>query len=203
MKPQVKVDPEMRGETNVVTGLCRIAFAHLLEAGETLNEGEFKYSCVLLFEPSDPTLPLLRKAAAAAAKRKWTDKLPQLQSSLRNPIRDGNEKEYQGFAGHVYVSCSAKNRPGVVDAALKKITSDSPDADGIYSGCWVRADINAFAYEQKGNRGVSFGLNNVQKLGDDEPFSGRKSADQVFAPVALSGVPAAAADDDEAARLFG
>jgi Protein of unknown function (DUF2815) len=49
---------------------------------------------------------------------------------------------------------------------------------------------------QSGNRGVSFGLNNVQLLRDDESLGGnRRSADTEFEPVALSGTASDAFSD--------
>lgn len=56
----------------------------------------------------------------------------------------------------------------------------------LYSGCYGRADINFFAYNAAGKKGVGCGLNNLQKLEDGEALSGRKSAQEVFgaAPVA-------------------
>lgn len=196
-KPDIKAEPALIGETGIITGAVRIAFSHVLEAAETLN-GDMKFSCVLLFDPADPTIALMKKAAGAAAKKKWPEKMP---ANLRSPFRDGNEKEYQGFGDKVFVSCSAKNKPGVVDQGLKAITSDEPGPGGIYSGAWVRADINAFAYDTKGNQGVSFGLNNIQKLGDDEAFSGRQAPERVFTAVAGDAFTGKVADAGDA--IFG
>jgi hypothetical protein len=191
-KPNIPgIVPTLRGETSVLTGMARLAFANVLKPAENLN-GELKYSCVLLFAPDDPTIPLLKKAAGNAIKAKWGDKVP---SSLRNPVRDGNEKEWAGFPGHLYISPTSATRPGIVDQRAKPV--DSPET--IYSGCWVRADVNAFAYDNKGNKGASFGLNNLQVLGDDDAFTGRQKAESVFAPVVDVGSPFAEneqAEDD-------
>jgi hypothetical protein len=58
------------------------------------------------------------------------------------------------------------------------------DETEVYSGAWYRAQVRAFAYENAGNKGVSFGLQNVQKLRDDDPLgSGRIPASKAFEPV--------------------
>ena len=46
------------------------------------------------------------------------------------------------------------------------------EPEEIYSGCYVRASINAYAFNIQGNSGVSFGLNNIQKVRDGEPLGG-------------------------------
>ena len=46
--------------------------------------------------------------------------------------------------------------------------------------------INAFAYDQKGNRGISFGLGNIQKVKDDKPFGNRTKPQDDFAAIATS-----------------
>jgi hypothetical protein len=44
----------------------------------------------------------------------------------------------------------------------------------------VRASLRAFAYDTNGNKGVSFGLNNIQKLGEGQRLDGRKAATDEF-----------------------
>lgn len=68
------------------------------------------------------------------------------------------------------------HKPGVVDASLAPITDESE----IYSGMWGRVSMTAFIYDYKGTKGVSFGLNNVMKTRDDEPFGGASSAASDF-----------------------
>jgi hypothetical protein len=40
--------------------------------------------------------------------------------------------------------------------------------------------MNAYAYDVSGNRGVSFGLGNVQKVADGEALSSRTTAEDDF-----------------------
>jgi hypothetical protein len=185
-KPQVNVKPAAIGKTGVLTGICRLAYQALLEPRAGTNDDGTpqapKYTAVLLFEKNDETLPLLKAAMKNAANDFFGEgKVP---AGLRNPLRDGDEKasEYAFYKDRIFISASRKasqGAPGIVNQANQPIT----DQDDIYSGCWVRADINCFGYNQKGNKGVSFGLNNVQKLGDDERFGGKRPATQVFSPV--------------------
>lgn len=191
-KPQVSVAPARKG-TNIITGCVRLAYQTVMEpkVSDISDDKTPKYTAVLLFEPSDPTIPLMKAAMKEAATDFFgAEKIP---AGLRSPIRDGKEKagDYPFYEGMLFVSTTSKNKPGVVDQRNKAVT----DVDDIYSGCWVRAEINCFAYDKKGNKGVSFGLNNVQKLGDDEHFGGRRPAEQVFTPVVDAGNPFDKADD--------
>ena len=40
--------------------------------------------------------------------------------------------------------------------------------------------MNVFTYEVQGSKGVTFGLQNIQFLRDDEPFTGRTSGEDDF-----------------------
>ena len=198
-KPNVNVAPQRKG-TNIITGCLRLAYNSVLEpkVSDISDDKTPKYPAVLLIEPNDPVLKLMNEAMVEAATEFFGEgKIPK---GLRSPIRDGAEKEaeFPFYAGHKFVNVSTKNKPGVVDQRNKAIT----DPDEIYSGCWVRVEINCFAYDRKGNRGVSFGLNNMQKLGDDERFGGRRPAEQVFAPVVDTSAAFGDKGDDAASSMF-
>jgi hypothetical protein len=83
---------------------------------------------------------------------------------------------WDGFAGHIFARASSLYAPGVVDRQRQPIIT----ADGFYSGCHARATVNAFTYDTMGNQGVSFGLQNLQFVKDDEPFTGRSAPEEDF-----------------------
>lgn len=171
-------------ETNVVTPKARLAFPALFEP-RGFNGAQPKFSCVLVFDKAaqeTAEYQNMKKAAGAAAKAKFGDKPPK---SMRSPFRPGSDKE--GTAGFdddcVFITVSTKKQPKVVDR--KKVDGKFPvitDEDRLYPGCFVRASINAFAYDNSGNKGVSFGLNNVQFIDDGERIAtgGGRSADNDF-----------------------
>ena len=57
------------------------------------------------------------------------------------------------------------------------------DSTQLYSGVWARVSINAFAFNTQGNKGVSFGLNHVQKVRDGDYLGGRSKAEDDFEPL--------------------
>lgn len=165
--------------TKVVTGKVRFSYLHVWEPRAAVDGQEPKFSVCLLIPKSDvATIGRIEAACEAAIKAKWPAKRPP---NLRMPLRDGDaEDKGPEFAGHWFVNVSSKRKPGVVDAALNPII----DPAELYSGCYGRASINAFAYDQAGNRGVSFGLLNLQKLADGEPLGGRSRPEDDFADTA-------------------
>ena len=101
---------------------------------------------------------------------------------FRSPFRNvDDEEEKQGMEGYeegmVFMSASSTRRPGVVGPDAKTRIEAAED---IYPGCYCRATVVAFAYDVKGNKGVSFGLNNVQKVREGEPLGSFSRAEDDF-----------------------
>jgi hypothetical protein len=170
---------------NLLTPEFRAAFISIFRATASKNPdgttGKAKYSIRAMFPPkSDMTA--LKAQAQAAAVTKWGDKLPK---ALRSPFRTNEELEnpVEGLGDDwivVTFSANEDRRPGLVDAQCQDIINE----EDVYSGAWYRAQVRAFAYENAGNKGVSFGLQNVQKLRDDDTLGGgRTPANKAFEPV--------------------
>ena len=187
----------------ILTPHFRAAFISLFRATSMKqadgSDGQPKFSIRACFPPT-ADLTQLKKEAEQAAKDKFGDKIPK---TLRSPFRTNEELENPivGIGDDwIIMSFSANEdrRPGIVDSKLQDIIDDSD----VYSGAWYRAQVRAFAYENAGNKGVSFGLQNVQKLRDDDPLgNGRIPASKAFEPV---DVPAAAGGGAKTATsIFG
>lgn len=167
----------------VVTGECRLSYANLFEPRAANENADPKYSVVLLIPKSDTkTIEKIRAAQKTALeenKHKFGGKIPK---AWTDTLHDGDEEadleRNPEYAGHWYISVSANvnYKPGVVDRDVNPIL----DPSEVYSGCYARASINAFAFNTQGNKGVSFGLRNVQKLRDGEPFGGVTRAEDDF-----------------------
>lgn len=174
--------------TVVVTPKARMAFPELLEAKKDLSGREI-YSVTLLF-PKDSDLAELKAACEEAALKKWPKKETWKNMNLRWPFSDGSTKgktdsdgnfrPYKGYENAVVLNVKrpAKNGAPVVVQANPHISVTEPAE--IYGGRWCRAQIAAFAYDQAGNRGVSFGLNMVQLLEHDEPLGANNNPASIF-----------------------
>ena len=174
----------------------RVSFASVFEARSFEDKGDKKFELTALF-PKTTDLSALKTLARTAAVDKWGDKMP---GDLRSPFRDGSEKpDLEGYADHIFVKMTTKQRPGVVDQGVQPIIEPSD----FYSGCYARASVTAYAYGGPGTKyrpGVAFGLQNVQKLRDGDPFSGRSNPEEDFEPVATDvtggGTDATSSDED-------
>jgi hypothetical protein len=169
--------------TKVVTPEARLSFPDLFVARPPMegSPGEPKFGCTLLFPKEGCDLAPLKALVKEAIAAKWGATPPK---GLKLPFRDGDEKDLDGYAGMIYIRATGKTKPGVVDSSVQPIL----DPEEIYAGCYVRASLNAYAYEKAGNRGVSFGLNNIQKTREGERFGGAKAKpEDDFQAVATSG----------------
>lgn len=172
--------------TKVITGTVRLSYAHLFEPFSFNEDQEPKFSVVLLIPKKDKTTLKKIKAAQQAALEmgkasKFNGKIP---ANWSNTLRDGDEEkdleDNPEFAGHYFMTVSAKTRPGIVDRDIQPIL----DSTEVYSGCYARASINAFPYSVSGNKGVSFGLNHIMKVKDGDPLGGSSKAEDDFAEFA-------------------
>ena len=175
--------------TRVVTGKVRFSFVNVFEARAFGENTEAKYSVMLLIPKTDTaTLSRMRAAIDAAAQKglqtKFGGKMPTiLKTTLKDADKDTNQdgdtlaSVWPETAGHYVINVSSKTQPQVVDANLNPIINPTE----FYSGCYGRASINFFAYNNSGNKGISAGLNNLQKLEDGESLGSITTAEQDFA----------------------
>jgi hypothetical protein len=184
----------------------RVSYANVFKPQKNDLNGKMEYSLVAIF-PKGTDLTALKAAAAKPLIEKYGPDQAKWPSGLRSPFRKCSERwkneggkqvipaGYEdGDAIFLTLKATEAYRPGVVDASVQDIV----EPRDFYSGCYARASVRAYFYEQKGNRGVSFGLNNVQKLRDGDSLGGgaSKPTDD-FQPV---DAPAAAAAGGQGAK---
>lgn len=186
-----------------ITHAFRVSFPAIFTPKAFQDQAE-KYSCVMLFDkntdlskaPTDkagkPIGISIKQAAFNAATEKWGDKT-KWPKNLRLPFRDGDEREdTPGYKNTIFVTATSKTQPGLVNQRREAILSEQE----FYAGCYARAELIAFAYDKSGNKGVSFSLQNVQKLRDGDKFSGRKNAEDVFEAIEDSSEDASSYESD-------
>lgn len=141
-------------------------------------QGEPSYSVVMLIPKTDVAgLERLKKLLKETVAEVYPKGPP---SGFRSALRDGDKEKADKpeYKGMMFATARARNRPGLVDANKQEII----DPGEFYPGCWARATLTAFCYDKTVNKGVSLGLNNVQKLRDDESFTSRTTAEDDFGP---------------------
>lgn len=179
---------------NINTPKFRVSYPNVFKPKRNELNGKDEYSVVALF-PKAADIKVLKEAAQKAIIERWGPDKTKWPTNLRSPFRDQSEraKEVDGKrilpAGHeegaIFLNLKSSQRPGVVDQNVQDIIDESQ----FYAGCWARASVNAYAYDQKGNRGVSFGLGNIQKVAEGEPLGNRAKPEQDFAPIAVEDTP--------------
>jgi hypothetical protein len=184
----------------VTTPKFRASFVYIFKPQPPMEGSantEPKYGVTMLFDQAaqkTAEFKALKQLALTALREKFGDK-PKPDGNgwfvgMKNPLRDGAEKaEMEGYGeGVIFASATSKMQPGLVDQGLSRIISEQD----FFSGCYARATVTAYGFDKAGNKGVAFGLQNVQKLANGEAFSGRTAAEDEFDKVDDAGF----ADDD-------
>lgn len=175
---------------NIITPVFRGAYVQIFHAKAQKQEdgtmGKAKFQIRAVFDPNTD-LSQMKAEAEAAVAEKWGADKTKWPKSLRSPFRRNEELDNPIVGADddaivVTFSANEDRRPGVVDASCADVIDDSE----CYSGAYYRAQVRAFAYDHKGNRGVAFGLQNVQKMKDGEPLGGRIPASKAFDAVDTS-----------------
>ncbi len=191
--------------TKVTTPKFRVSFPAVF-APKSYKGGKLTYSIVMLFDKklvAEGKLNDLQNLIKASALDKWGEVPPSVIEMDEDtcPFNDGDKKSYDGYEGTYHVRAASMYKPAVVDTgdARKGIEPQAIlDEQEIYAGCYARASVTAFTWEAMGRKGVSFGLQNIQKLADGEPFSGRGDPTADFDPIVPEEIEVANTED-----LFG
>ena len=164
--------------TKVITGKVRFSYANVWQP-KSINGGEEKYSVSLIIPKKDKQTIAEIQAAIELAKKEGATKFGgKVPASLKLPLRDGDvdRQDDEAYKGCYFLNANSKDRPGIVDQNVKPILDQSE----FYSGCFGRASITFYAFNQNGNKGVACGLQNLQKLADGEQLGGRSRAEDDF-----------------------
>lgn len=167
--------------TKVVTGKVRFCYVNVFEP-TALNDGDTpKYNiCILIPKSDTKTLGAISKAIEAAktvGKSKIADKNGKIPSTIKIPLRDGDEERSDdpAYEGMMFINANSTRKPTIVDKDLNPIMSQ----EEFYSGCYGRASINFYAFNVQ-SKGIAAGLQNLQKLEDGEMLAGGSTAEEDF-----------------------
>lgn len=176
------------------TPVFRASFPHLFKAQAPMEgSGEPKYSVSAVWTPADFTdrekqlWQKLMKAIDDECKSRFKKGLKELKAlnaeggNYKLVPRDGKAKaDLEGYGeGTVFASLTTKMRPGVIDRDKNKIAPEEGNDDEIYAGCFCRATVTVYSYDNKG-KGVALGLMNVQKVKDGDRLDSRTDAAEDF-----------------------
>ena len=171
----------MERSADFKTDLCRVSFAGSLFKPRAQQEGGVeKYGCTLIF-PKTCDRTALDNAVRSVIVAQWSEKgLERAKAGLiKSPFLDGNGKEarnkktgelHPGFGPDVFFLRVQSIRQPVIRYKSEHIPATE---DEVYSGCYGKAVLNAFAWNnpQTGD-GVSFGIQFFQKIKDGDRLGG-------------------------------
>jgi hypothetical protein len=167
--------------TQVVLKDVRLSYCYAIK-GKLNDKNEKVYSTTILVRKNHPQIEEI-KAAINAAKEKGKEKLGK--GAVKSPLLDGDAQEDGAYKysdevnrGHFLLRAANYTRqPKVVDRQKNEIL----DADELYSGCYANVVINFYAYNSGSNKGISPGLEAIQKKSEGERLSGGGvNVDEVF-----------------------
>ena len=159
----------MKSETRVIIP-GRLSYLNVWEP-KSFNGNKAKYSVSIIIPKTDKvTVNRVQKAIEEAKKKglpKFGGTLPR---NLNTPLRDGDidRPDDPSYKGCYFVNASGYEQPKVVDRKRQEIL----DRSEVYSGCYGNVSVNMYAYNTNGNKGISAGLGNIQKVDDGEPLGG-------------------------------
>jgi len=177
-----------------LTGVVRASYLSVFQPRLNEMSGNEEYSMMILIPKSDnQTIQKLQEGIKQALSEKFGNKIP---ARWRNPLRDGDIEGDGGlpegtplgaepYAGHYFMNVKSKTKPGVVDQNVEPII----DASEFVSGDYCRVSVKPYAYDAKGNKGVSFGLGNVQFVRKGEPLGSDVRAEDEFEAIEPSSIP--------------
>lgn len=187
-----------KGNVDIDLVKVRLSFPALFRPDERKNdEGKIvkKYKANFLLDKKKHAkqIEMIEDAIQKAKDEFWGDDQPRLKPD-KICLRDGDQEDWDGYEGCMYLSASNSKRPQVCDQELDLLTED----DGKpYAGCNVNAALRIWVQDDKeyGKR-INCSLEGVQFHSDGEPF-GAKGID---VKKAFKRVESEDGDDDRGSR---
>lgn len=169
-----------------------------------------RYSCSFLMgkedEQGQANIKAVSDAIMAVVTAKWPDKAkrPKFKAD-KICLRDGDEEDWEGYAGHKYVSAARPGEgtpPVIVDRDPKvKLTK----ADGRpYSGCYVNAVIRVYVQDNEFGRRINASLEAIQFLRNGDAFGAKPvNATEVFDEIEFDDADFVSETPDDTDDLLG
>lgn len=180
-------DSDDKPKLTATTPVGTACFVHLWEPSEGLD-GQDSYGLVLVFT-EDTDLKDLKKICGRAAAAKFGERKVRewmKQESFKLPFRNAEDYGKYGepfVEGNTFLNLRSNSAPGIVDRYKDRKTGKArviTDEGEVYAGSQIRCTVYAHAFDTRGNKGVTFLLNNVQKWDEGERLAGRSAAADDF-----------------------
>lgn len=136
-----------------------------------------KYSCKLLVEKTNPVVPTIAAELLRLAREEWKDQAEAVIKTLKAENKicfyDGDNKQYDGFAGNYYISAANSKKPLFLRA--NPGTKDNPnlitDPSELYSGCYTVAHISFWTQNNSWGKRINANLMGLQFYRPGDAFA--------------------------------
>ncbi len=176
---------------NIITPKARLSYPKLFTPQAPEKPGDKpKWGGAFIFEEGTDLEEMKAAALEVAVSRHGAEAADLIRAGkIHWPFRTDAKDGYP--AGCTWMNINTTQQPGVIGPNKEPMTERD-----VYPGCYVRASIGAYYFDRGTKKGVTFGLNNVQKLADGERLDNRKMAEEEFDEVPTDDVaPTAAAQE--------
>jgi len=154
----------------IVLTKVRLSFAQIFRA-KSVNEGEPRFSANFLLDKEKDKKQIAAVNAAIDEILKEKNKGKKLPPD-KICLRDGDEKDYDGFAGHLFLSAANAKRPQVVD---RDPSVPLAEEDGKpESGDYVNGVVRLWWQDNKFGKRINASLEVVQFVKEGEKFGAPK-----------------------------
>lgn len=185
-----------------ITPIFRVSYPNLDKPRRATNSkgeptGDPKYGLSAIWDPkkmSKPDQKRWKQMLAAfddVSERAFGVEFDELgQGKFKNVktgLRDGIEKDgSEGYGkGTKFASITTKSRPGVTkrlkDGSFEEVEVEDI-AELIYPGCYARAKVNLFSYDNEG-KGIGMSLTSVMYVGEGDRLDTRTDPTEDFEEV--------------------
>ena len=152
---------------------ARLSFPSLFKKA-SFDGNEGKYEATLLIPKSDKKTYDAIMAAIEECKSEKKIKV----ASDKVFIKDGDDIEYDGYAGHWAIKASNNKRPTTIDRSRTPVVEED---EVFYAGCYVNAIIEPWGQSNQFGKRVNANLLGVQFVKNGESFeSGRVAVADAF-----------------------
>lgn len=192
----------------IITPIGIVSFPHIYEPDSDGDYSDNKYKVTFLVPKNkEEDIKKLKMTALKVAREEWGEKVKF--NELEFPLYDGDDKattadekakkegnakkvgNWDAYKDHLYFTAKSYRQPGIVGPDSKPL----PSGEDIKGGDFCRISISLVAYERPivnvvdgkkkhtDQKGVTFRLENIQKVKTGKRFDGSSAPEDDFDPV--------------------
>lgn len=142
----------------------------------TGNMGKPSHQGTFLFPKDTPEgiklKKMIDKVIEDVKKAKWGATIPKLKPE-KLCLRDGDLEDYDGYAGHWYISSSNPGPVVVVDRDRSELTKANGGPAKLFSGAFCNATLRIWAQDNEHGKRINASLEGIQYVRKGEPFGAK------------------------------